>query len=141
MDSLYNLLDYDLYESLDTSDIDLSVNNIEIDESGIAHLNVSVTDGSKMFKNERFKLSYHLEYENEEDIYDLPRTEIGPLVLKNYTLDVDLDNQPEDVTVVIDIVEEGVQWYSWQNRVPVIVFTKKDDSWNYVIYYFYTKLK
>lgn len=141
MDSLYYLLDYNLYPSMDISDIDLSVNNIEIDDNGIAHINVSLSDGTKMYRNERFNLSYHLEYENEEDVYDLPRTEIGSLVLKNYMLDVDLDNQPEDVTVVIDIVEEGVQWYSWKNKVPVIVFTKNDDSWNYNIYKFYTKLK
>ena len=141
MDSLYYMLDYESLVSLGLSAVDLKVNDIEIDEKGIAHINVSLTEESRMYRNERFNLSYHLEYENAEDIYDLPRTEIGPLVMKDYTLDVDLANQPEDVTVVIDIVEEGVQWYSWKNKVPVIVFTQTDDSWNYEIYSFYTKLK
>ena len=140
VDAVYKLLNPDLYEEMDFSDIDLTVERIIIDHQNVAHIRVSVTDGSKIYLNNKYLLSYHLEYENAEDLYDFPRITAGPLICESYDIDIDLSTQPEDVTVVIDMVEEGVQWYSWENKVPVILFTENEDGWDYKVYNFYTKL-
>lgn len=140
VDAVYKLLNPDLYEEMDFSDIDLTVESIKIDHQNVAHIRVSVTDGSKIYLNNKYLLSYHLEYENSEDLYDFPRITAGPLICESYDIDIDLSTQPEDVTVVVDMVEEDVQWYSWENRVPVILFTENEDGWDYKVYNFYTKL-
>ena len=137
--ALGKMLNYELYDDLEKEDINLNVKDINI-ENGMATITVSVTDGSKIYHNERYLLSYHLEYENEEDLYDFPRYEIGPVIYKDFEIKINLSEQPEDVTVVIDIVEEGVEWYSWENRVPVILFTENEGEWDYKIYNFYTRL-
>ena len=82
-----------------------------------------------------------MEYENAEDEYEQQRILFGPLTIDDYLIDVDLASQPEDVTVVIDVVEEGVAWYSYEHKVPVIVFNETDEGWEYKTYNFFTKLK
>jgi len=139
-DATYRFLNVDLYDILEKDDISLSVDDIEITDEGKAIITVSVTGDDQVYYNEKYLLSYHLEYENEEDIYDLPRIPIGPLIIGDYTIEINLNNQPKNVTAVIDIVEEGVEWYSWENRVPVILFNKMDNDWDYKVYNFYTKL-
>lgn len=140
-DALYQMLDNNSFEEMDFDDLDLTIDRIEITQNGLAHIIVSLTDKSKIYRNENLALSYHLEYENAEDEYEQPRIQFGPLTIDDYLIDVDLANQPEDVTVVIDVVEEGVAWYSYDNKVPVIVFNETDEGWEYKTYNFFTKLK
>lgn len=140
-DTLYQMLDSYSFEEMDMEDLDLTINRIEIGEDGIAHIIVSLTDQSVIFRNEKLFLSYHLEYENAEDEYEQQRILFGPLTIDDYLIDVDLASQPEDVTVVIDVVEEGVAWYSYEHKVPVIVFNETDEGWEYKTYNFFTKLK
>lgn len=140
-DGLHCLLNYNLYDEMDVSDIDLKVEDVVIEDNDLVRFTISVTDESEILYNEKYFLSYHLEYENEEDIFDLPRTAIGPLTVDNYTLCIHLADQPEDVTVVFDIVEEGVAWYSWENKVPVVVFSRKDGVWDYKLYNLFAKVK
>ncbi len=133
-DAIHRFLNYEMYEPLEVEDIKLSIEKVEITDTNTAIVTVSVIDDDKIYYNDRLFLSYHLEYENEEDIYDLPRTLIGPLTVENFRVGINLNDQPEDVMVVIDIVEEGVAWYSWSNKVPVILFNKTDDGWDYKTY-------
>jgi hypothetical protein len=133
-DALHRFLNYDLYDDLKNQDIKLSVEDVEITEDENAVITVSITDGDKIYFNDTYLLSYHLEYEGEEDIYDCPRTNMGPLINGDFTLSLDLKNQPEEVTMVIDIVDEGVAWYSWKNEVPAIDFVKNEDGWEYNLY-------
>ncbi len=139
-DALHKLLDGYLFNKMEMEDLDLSINKIEITDDGIAHIIVSITDQSEIFYNDKLFLSYHLEYENAEDVYEQPRILFGPLSVDDYLIDIDLANQPEDVTVVIDVVEEGVAWYSYDHKVPVILFNETDDGWEYKIYNFFTKI-
>lgn len=133
-DALYRFINLELYEELNIDDFKLSVKDVEINDNGEANITVSVKEDENIYFNDRYYLSYHFEYENEEDIYDLPRTNIGPLVNADCTLVIDLNDQPEDVTVIIDAVEEEVEWYSWNNIVPVIIFTKDNEGeWEYTI--------
>ena len=133
-DALYRFINLELYEELNIDDIKLSVKDVEINDNGEANITVSVKEDENIYFNDRYYLSYHFEYENEEDIYDLPRTIIGPLVNDDCTLVIDLNDQPEDVTVIIDAVEEEVEWYSWNNIVPAIIFTKDNEGeWEYTI--------
>ena len=140
LDALHRMVNYDLFEDMEMEDFDLTVKKVEITDEGLAHIIVSLTDGTNVYHNDRFMLSYHLEYDNANDVFDNPRINFGSITTDDYLVDVDLSSQPEDVTVVIDIVEEGVQWYSYDYKVPVILFTKNNNVWEYKLYYFYTKL-
>lgn len=133
LDELYNLLDYSKFEELTWDNVQYSIDDVEIDEDEIAHVTVSISDPSKFYVNDIYMLSYHLEYENEENIYDLPRRRIGTLVTGDYSFDFDLSNQNGDMTVIFDMVEEGVAWYSWTYDVPTVVFSKGEDGWDYTV--------
>ena len=141
IDALYKIVNYDLFDDMEINDFDLSVKSVEITDEGMAHIIVSLTDGSKLYHNDKFSLSYHLEYENAEDEYENPRINFGSVTSVDYLIDVDLESQPEDVTVVIDVVEEGVAWYSYEHKVPIIVFNETKQGWEYKTYKFFTKLK
>ena len=140
-DAFYRLLSENTFKRLELKDLDLTINHIDVTDEGIAHIIVSLTDGSEIYRNDKLLLSYHLEYNNAEDRYECPRLLFDSLTADEYLIEVDLSEQPEDVTVVIDVVEDGVAWYSYDNKVPVIVFTETDEEWDYKTYYFYTKLK
>ena len=71
--------------------------------------------------------------ENGYSIFDLPRTNTGKLITGDYSFDFDLSKQNGDMTVVFDVVEGGVAWYSYTNDVPAVEFTKGDDGWNYTV--------
>jgi len=138
-DALHKMLDGYMFKEMELEDLNLSINKIEITDEGLAHIIVSLTDHNEIFRNDKLLLSYHLEYENAEDEYEQPRILFGPLSVEDYLIDVDLSNQPEDVTVVIDVVEDGVAWYSYEHKVPIILFNETDQGWNYKIYNFFTK--
>ena len=133
-DALYRFLNLDLYKDLEIADINLSIKDIEIKDDGKAVVTVSVKEDNSIYRNDKYLLSYHVEYEKEKDIYDLPRIKMEPLIISDLTLSIDLNNQPEKVTMVIDIVEEGVEWYSWKHKTPAIDFVKNEDGWTYTIY-------
>ena len=131
--NLARLIDGTDIEEIDMDMLDIKISELEIDESQKAHIKVLLTDGKTIYYNDVLSLSYHLEYENE-NVYDNPRTPIGPYVVKDYSFDFDLTNQDENMTVVFDIVEEGVQWYSWKNDVPEVLFSRNEDgNWEYTI--------
>ena len=139
-DALHKLLNGYMYREMELEDLNLSINKVEITDEDLAHIIVSLTDQNEIFRNDKLFLSYHLEYDNAEDKYEQPRIFFGPLTVDDYLIDVDLSSQPEDVTVVIDVVEDGVAWYSYEHKVPVILFNKTDKGWDYKTYSFFTKL-
>lgn len=129
---LYRMVDTSSLEELTMDDIDISIDSVEIDEKENAHLTVSITDGTKLYHSDALFLSYHLEYEDDE-VYDNPRTDLGVCV-GVYTFDFDLASLEEGMTVVFDVVEEDVQWYSWNEEVPSITFNRNEDGeWEYSI--------
>ncbi len=132
-----------LYQMVDTSNIDIfnmdnvkiTVDQIEIDED-IAHVKIALTDKSKLYYNaNKMSLSYHLDYEKSDDVYDNLRIEIDPVMVEDYVMDFDLSQLDENMIVGIDIVEENVAWYSWNHKVPIIRFKKNDGEWDYYIQY------
>ena len=133
------MIDAETLDKFDWDIMKLSVEEVEIDESNKAHITVSLTDKTKLYYNddEELLLSYHLDYEesDEDDKYDNGRTEIGPVVFADYTYDFNLSELDENLTVVIDVVQEHVEWYSWRYSVPVITFSMGNDGWEYSIEY------
>ncbi|SDJ26233.1 hypothetical protein SAMN04487760_104125 [Lachnospiraceae bacterium G41] len=134
LDALYKLMDSSKYDDLTLDNIQLSIDNVEIDENNIAHVTVSLADSSKFYFNESYLLSYHIEYRDGGNIYDFPRIDPGTQITGDYTLDFDLSHQKDDMTVIIDMVEEGVEWYSWSNPVPKVEFIENEEGcWDYTI--------
>ncbi|MCR4649496.1 MAG: hypothetical protein K5776_10520 [Lachnospiraceae bacterium] len=132
VEKLSDLLSRFSYSKMDDSDFNLKVENVEVDENNIAHVTLSVTDSDEILYNDVYLLSYHLDYELSEDLYDLPRVLIGPFTVEKYTYDFSLSGMNEDLTVMFDVLEEGVAWYSWDNDVPVVSFSKDDEgNWTY----------
>lgn len=84
-------------------------------------------------------LSYHLEFEDSSlDEYDHKRTNIGSGQYVNgfsQTIEIPLNNLEEDeVVAIIDMVRDGVGWYSWEyDDCPRIYFSKTENDWNYEI--------
>lgn len=136
LNNLGKIVEPDSIDKFEWDLMDLSVKEVEIDDDCMAHVTVSLTDKTKLYYNDddQLFLSYHLDYEESEDIYDNARTEIGPVVYADYIYDFNLAEIDEDLTVVIDVVEEGVEWYSWKNKAPAIDFVKKEDGWEYTLY-------
>ena len=133
LDALYKLLDYSEFEELTWDNIELSVDDVEIDENDVAHVIVSIADTSQIYINNNYLLAYHLEFENGNNIFDSPRTQTGDLIMGDYSFDFDLSKQNGDMTVVFDVVEELVAWYSWDHDVPVVEFKESEEGWNYTI--------
>lgn len=132
-DALYKLLDYEQYEKLTLDKMELTVDNVNIDNN-VAYVTVSLTDKTQLIFNDKYSISYHLEFDDEsENIYDNPRTDTGALIFGDYTLTFDLSKQKDNMNVIIDVVEEDVEWYSWSHDVPEIVFTEEDEGWEYSI--------
>ncbi len=132
VESLSDLLSRFSYSKMEDSDFNLKVKDVEVDANNIAHVTLAVTDSNEIFYNEKYLLSYHLDYEFSEDLYDLPRVLIGPYTVETYTYDFSLSGMNEDLTVMFDVLEEGVAWYSWDNSVPVVSFSKDSEgNWTY----------
>ncbi len=131
--NLGKMADFDSLDTFEMNNIKFTIEDIEIDDENKAHVTVSLTDGKKLYYNEDLLLSYHLEYEEADDIYDNARTNIGAVAFGDYSFDFDLSELDENMTVVIDVVEEGVEWYSWKRKAPVIEFFKGENGWEYEI--------
>lgn len=129
LDEMYQMLDYENYKKLEINDIRLRVNDVYIDGEGKAHISASVTNGSEMYYNDRYFISYHIDYETSEDEYESPRTPIGPVTVEDeYSFEFDLTELDESMDVIIDVVEEQVEWYSWRHQVPVVSFIRSADG-------------
>ncbi|MCR4929849.1 MAG: hypothetical protein K5988_07650 [Lachnospiraceae bacterium] len=129
-DNLGCLLEYDDYDYLRWNEINMSVTDIEIDED-IATVKVALTDGSRILTDDRYDISFHLDYEESDDIFECHRIPVGPYVLEDYEFRIDLSGLNEKMTVAFDVVEEGVAWYSYDHEVPAVVFDKDESGrWN-----------
>lgn len=146
-----NIIEYDnYYDILERKECDWgnltygricwSVNDIIV-EDNVAKVDVSLLrkDSNLLYNDKNLMLSYHLEYKDESlNVYDHERTSIGSGPYINgfaQTLEIPLEKVEEDeVVAVLDIVEEGKSWYSWEyDDCPKIRFNKNEDGWSYVL--------
>ena len=133
IDSLDKFINPDFLESFSNNDIVLSISSVEIEANGIAHVEVAVTDGNRLFNDETHYVSYHLDYEVSEDVYDNRKIKMGPFIAEDYSFDFNLTFVDEEMTAIFD-VEEGSSWYSSENEVPsVTFFINEDGKWDYLI--------
>ena len=132
-DSLYKLVDYSKVEEIDISALNISVTDVEVDKKENACITISFSEETKMYHNENgYALSYHVISEDYE-VYDNPRKELGELIVGDYTLDYNLSEIKNTATIIVDVIEEGVQWYSYHGKVPAVTFIKNGDEWNYSV--------
>ena len=126
-DNLGCILEYDDYDYLRWNEIKMAVTNIEIDED-VATVYVALTDGSRILTDDKYDISFHLDYEVSDDIFECHRIPVGPYVLEDYEFRIDLSGLNEKMTVAFDVVEEGVAWYSYDHEVPAVVFDKDESG-------------
>ena len=134
--SLSKMVNTSIIDRFSMDNVKIAVDQIEIDDKNVAHVTISLTDKSKLYYNkDKLSLSYHLDYEESDDVYENMRINIDSVMIEDYTFDFDLSNLDEKMAVGIDIVEEGVAWYSWNHKVPIIRFKETDGEWDYYIQY------
>ena len=117
-----------------------NINDIIVDDENI-DICVSVTYNPQVlyYNNDRMAMSYHLEYEDVSlNDFDHERTQIGSGQFINgfdTLLEIPIEEfEDDEVIVIIDIVREGLDWYSWKHKdCPVIKFTRTEDDWEYEI--------
>lgn len=132
-DALEDMLNPENFDVFDIDKMNLRIKDVEIDEDETAYITVSVCDGKDMLYDERYNLSFHLEYENSEDIFDNYRIPLGSYVYGDYVIELDLSENEENTRLITDIVEENVMWYSDNNEVPTVDFIHSDEGWIYMI--------
>ena len=129
-----NLLEYNIFKKLNWWEFNIVIKDVEIDENGLATVKVAVSDQSRIYTTGDYGISYHIDYDKAKDVYDNPRTPLGPYVLEDYVFEIDLSEEDEDMKVTFDIVEEEVRWFSFYHMVPSVVFEHDDEGeWIYTI--------
>ncbi|MBQ2183835.1 MAG: hypothetical protein II399_04295 [Lachnospiraceae bacterium] len=86
-----------------------------------------------MLYDEKYNLSFHLEYENSEDIFENYRIPLGSYIYGDYVIELDLSENEKNTRLITDIVEENVMWYSDNNEVPTVDFIHSNEVWTYMI--------
>ena len=132
-DSLEDMLNPENFDVFDIDKMNLRIKDVEIDEDETAYITVSVSDGKDMLYDEKYNLSFHLEYENSEDIFENYRIPLGSYVYGDYVIELDLSENEENTRLITDIVEENVMWYSDNNEVPTVDFIHSNEGWTYMI--------
>ncbi len=129
-----NFLEYNTFKKLNWWEFNIVIKDVEIDENGLATVKVAVSDQSRIYTTGDYGISYHIDYDKAKDVYDNPRTPLGPYVLEDYVFEIDLSEEDEDMKVTFDIVEEEVRWFSFYHMVPSVVFEHDDEGeWIYTI--------
>ena len=95
---------------------------------------MAVSDQDRIYTTGDYGISYHIDYEKAKDVYDFPRIPLGPYVLEDYVFEIDLSEENEAMKVTFDIVEEEVRWFSFNHRVPYVLFEQDEEvEWIYTI--------
>lgn len=132
--NLRNLLDYNSFKKLNWWEFNIVIKDVEIDENGLATVKVAVSDQDRIYTTGDYGISYHVDYEKAKDVYDFPRIPLGPYVLEDYVFEIDLSEEDEAMKVTFDIVEEEVRWFSFNHRVPSVLFEQDEEGeWIYTI--------
>lgn len=109
-------------------DLKLSVCGISFAEGDIAYVTVKAVDPDTKYLNDDFWISYHLDYEQSDDVYECQRIYMGRFLNECYTFELDLSGLNEGVYVTFDVVKDKVAWYSWEHDAPVIKFSRGEDG-------------
>ncbi len=132
---LSDMIDSSGTKQLEMGDLNPTISHIEINKKGEAKVAISLTDNSKLLYNEDYFVSYHLEFDDSDmdDVFENQRKTVSPYIMGDYTFDIVLDDYETDkLTVIVDVVREGVNWYSWDKDVPSVTFEKDENGiWEY----------